>query len=1361
MKNNWSGLIVAFAMLCAGTVQARENVNNPNAGSSGARVAAGCQPATAQTDLDVNNIRTTIMSGGDMWWDLNDAKYEVPKGGGKHAMFAGALWIAGESDGEQLKVAAMTYRQDGSDFWPGPLDPSTASITEVECAEWDEHFKITREEVDAFLAYNQNPQAYPSYQVPNSLLEWPAKGNVYNSIVGDRDIAPFTDVNGDGVYNLDDGDYPDYNITGTNDNARLFGDQTLFWVFNDKGNVHTETDAEPIGLEIHAQAFGFATDDEINDMTFYNYKIINRATTNLNNTYFGQWVDPDLGFYLDDYVGCDVGRGLGYCYNGDAEDEGVKGYGLNPPAIGVDFFQGPLADDNDGVDNDRDCIIDEDGEQIIMSNFTYFDNDFTATGNPEEAQHFYNYLKSVWKNGAAFTYGGNGSEGVDSCYFMFPGDSDPNGWGVRGDCENPVVMPAWDEQTAGNVPFDRRFVQSAGPFTLKPGDVNEITVGVIWARATSGGPMASVNLVRVYDDKAQALFNNKFKVVNGPDAPKILGEELDREIVIGLINEPTSNNYQENYAEKNPFISNSQDTNYLFQGYKVYQCLDATVSASELDNPDRARLVFQCDKEDGVSQIVNHYFDLGMESWIPVEEVSGLNEGITHTLSIKEDLFAVGDKSLVNHKTYHFTAIAYAFNAAEINADPYNPQDGQNQPYKQGRRNIKTYSFIPHSTLVDSAGAITQAAFGDGVEITRMEGTGNGSLSLEYNETTQTAIVLENYVAQPTYAAGRGPIDVKVVNPLWIKGGDYRLMLDGVDEDAHWTLLNKETGDTIVYQSDKPIGEQYEQIIFEDYVSAGDGIAEPLGFSITVKQVTSPIYPNPSGSVLPGNLVVGSGASGQTGESGIIEGTIAFEDNYKRWLSGVADEDGVDEDWGTNWIRSGTFEYDFAGQAADARTDFNDYQYGAVTETYVDDNGTPDDPTDDIETTTVLYYDESDISESYENIVGGTWAPYKFTSHFHDGPGVSASAHVDVNMDELASVDIVFTNDKSMWSRCLVLESQDYAQFAQGFPTSANHSKMHPRRAASVDKDGNSESSQGMGWFPGYAVNLETGERLNIMFAEDSRLINDNGNDMIFNPSPNKNPEVWAEYEFDGEHQFGGGTWPLGGKHFVYVMKTPYDACASYKALADGDNSVTNGTFSVIPVGNNFLYNTSIDMMWVGFPLLARNQELLSVEDGLIPTPTTVSLRVKKPYENEVVASQALNNGNPVYDFSTNGIKTLVSNQTAADSALALINIVPNPYYAYSAYETGQLDNRVKITNLPNRCDVSIYTVAGELVRTLDKDDASTSYLDWDLNNEFRVPIASGLYIIHVTAKNDDGSVYGEKVLKWFGVMRPIDLDTF
>ncbi|HRU62337.1 MAG TPA: hypothetical protein P5565_12775, partial [Bacteroidia bacterium] len=48
------------------------------------------------------------------------------------------------------------------------------------------------------------------------------------------------------------------------------------------------------------------------------------------------------------------------------------------------------------------------------------------------------------------------------------------------------------------------------------------------------------------------------------------------------------------------------------------------------------------------------------------------------------------------------------------------------------------------------------------------------------------------------------------------------------------------------------------------------------------------------------------------------------------------------------------------------------------------------------------------------------------------------------------------------------------------------------------------------------------------------------------------------------------------------------------------------------------------------------------------------------------------------------------------------------------------------------------------------------SSLEWDLKNTKGIPVASGMYIIHVEAPG-----IGERTLKWFGVMRPLDLDTF
>ncbi|MEN8696121.1 MAG: hypothetical protein ABF317_02360, partial [Bacteroidia bacterium] len=116
------------------------------------KFGSDCDPATQSADLDINNVRTKILNGGDMWWDLNNAKYEIPKLPSetnevrKHSLFSGAIWIGGEDNGT-LKLAAMTYRQRGSDFWPGPLDPATANTSKSECSKWDDIYKVNGETI--------------------------------------------------------------------------------------------------------------------------------------------------------------------------------------------------------------------------------------------------------------------------------------------------------------------------------------------------------------------------------------------------------------------------------------------------------------------------------------------------------------------------------------------------------------------------------------------------------------------------------------------------------------------------------------------------------------------------------------------------------------------------------------------------------------------------------------------------------------------------------------------------------------------------------------------------------------------------------------------------------------------------------------------------------------------------------------------------------------------------------------------------------------------------------------------------------------------------------------------------------------
>lgn len=477
------------------------------------RAFSSCRPATSKVDLDINNVRTTMMNLGDMWWNLSNAKYEIPKGSQKNSVFCGAIWMGGVDDGGQLRVATMTYRQTGYDFFAGPLDTATATTTDSTCNRYDHIWKINRADVEAFRANYQNP----SYVIPEDILNWPGNGDVTQGHA--KYLAPFTDVDGDGIYNARNGDFPAFALNGTNNcDYHLLGDQSLWWVFNDKGSWHSESGGDPFGVEVHATAFAYkSTQEHLNNATFIRYKIINRSVDTWNDYWFGQWMDNDIGDYLDDYTGCDVARGLGYAYNGDLNDgpgpqSQLGTYGAHPPAAGVDFLKGTRAIENDFQDNDHDYAIDESGETHVLSAFKRYDSDFTVIGNPENYVHFYYYMKGLWMDGSPQVYGGNGyGYGIPAMY-MYPGTSDIMGWGTGG-----VLMPNWTEVSVGNTPADRRFIASVGPTVMEPGEVEIVTVGVPWARDTNGTNLDAITKLQEADDYIQQLFDNCFNTLSCAD----------------------------------------------------------------------------------------------------------------------------------------------------------------------------------------------------------------------------------------------------------------------------------------------------------------------------------------------------------------------------------------------------------------------------------------------------------------------------------------------------------------------------------------------------------------------------------------------------------------------------------------------------------------------------------------------------------------------------------------------------------------------------------------------------------------------------------------------------------------------------
>lgn len=475
-----------------------------------------CSFPRAVANLDVNNARATLMNAGDMF--NQGLGYYVPARNQsrlRSPVFAGALWIGGyDSTDNEVVTMSQTYRQGQSTFWAGPISPGGVGITQSVCQTWDRMFTVRKSTIDSFRVAWQ--AGISSTAIPASILGWPGKNNpnmgrVYEAfnqtgVNMNLDLAPFMDVNADGIYNPVDGDYP-----------KILGDQSVWWVMNDIGNVKRYPLPPVIknfGIEIQVEAFAISDPSRsyLDNNTFYRYKLINKSGRHLNQTHIGFWLDPDLGNYNDDYVGSDVMRGLGYCYNGDDIDEGPLGYGDTIPTVGIDFLDGILADPNDGIDNDRDGLVDEPGERIPMSNFLYYNNNNNPkNGNPNRGIEFSNFLRSKWRDGTQVVFNTQDAQTSPPypwARFFWPGNSDPYGFSIGGSMQNPTPLPSnWTEFSVPNPPGDRRFVASMGPFTWVPGQVQEFTMVVLFAQADSAGAMPSVRKLMAEDDSVQAWFN--------------------------------------------------------------------------------------------------------------------------------------------------------------------------------------------------------------------------------------------------------------------------------------------------------------------------------------------------------------------------------------------------------------------------------------------------------------------------------------------------------------------------------------------------------------------------------------------------------------------------------------------------------------------------------------------------------------------------------------------------------------------------------------------------------------------------------------------------------------------------------------
>ena len=520
----------------------------------------------------------------------------------KSAIFEdGLIW--GCKIGRETRVNGNTHRQGlqaGKILPDGTADdPSLSKYRVYKIRKGWENLPPSSERDDYERDYN----------------EWPVE-----------DGAPWVDIDGDGIF------------TRGTDEPEFVGDEVLWYVANDLDEARaTFTYGMPsIGLEFQTTIFGFNRSGDLGDIVFKKYLIINKGQNTCKDMVLGYWSDTDLGDAGDDYTGCDTVLSLGYTYNGTNSD-GI--YGTPPPAVGYDFFQGPMVE---GSPTDSAKFLGKwihGKKDLGLTAFTVYLNGHPpyndpAQGQPRGSIEFYRYLTGYLWNGEPFT-DPNTQEDVK---FVVAGDPvEGTGW---------YEGPGWP---GGPPPKDRRHVMASGPFELAPGDSQEVVIGIVIAVGQDN--IDSITELKRKDKSAQIAYDLNFQLTPSPPSPELTGVARDKSIT--LYWESNAESYDEGdpllYGQKDSTGAPLADTTYTFQGYQIWQYKD-------LAGTD-PKLLKIYDVADSIATIWDIRVINGINVLVPV--IVGPDEGVRHSLTIVDDKY--GNKPLCNGNPYYFSVTAYGY----------------------------------------------------------------------------------------------------------------------------------------------------------------------------------------------------------------------------------------------------------------------------------------------------------------------------------------------------------------------------------------------------------------------------------------------------------------------------------------------------------------------------------------------------------------------------------------------------------------------------------------------------------------------------------------------------------------------------
>jgi len=439
-----------------------------------------CSLSIAQntTILDQNNVGAYLNTNGLFFNNQVNGSgggYLAPKDSTTSVIYSSAFWFGGTDSNGGLHLAATKYGLN-NDVFCGPISTDYTHADYLDLYE-DKFWKITKVEINSHkLNFDQ-----PNYIVPTIIAEWPANGQ--SSIEVANDMAPYVDENENGVYDPENGDYPN-----------IRGDMAVYMIMNDDADVHAESGGEKLGMEFHYMFYQFNSNDYLDSTTFINLKVINRSVNTYSNFKVGYYVDHDIGGASDDYTGCSPNENLMIGYNADHNDNGTGGvnYGMNPPAVGIKF-----------LNHDLD----------IFTSYTGTGFNSYPQADPQTAPQYYGFMNAEWgSSGLPFTYGGSGVNGTLPTNHIYSGSL--------------TDQSEWSEWSENNPSGDRRMVGVTEGASIVPNQVICYDYAVLYNRSGSTNIENAVGLIDL-SVQVQAFYDGEVNfscdnvVLSTIDNPKI------------------------------------------------------------------------------------------------------------------------------------------------------------------------------------------------------------------------------------------------------------------------------------------------------------------------------------------------------------------------------------------------------------------------------------------------------------------------------------------------------------------------------------------------------------------------------------------------------------------------------------------------------------------------------------------------------------------------------------------------------------------------------------------------------------------------------------------------------------------------